>query len=249
MDLLARQVDKLRRLSESIESWNTGPYAKYLRFCDQSTYDDFVYILGLYHSALKAKSTPKYVQSFRSSLERSQTLLATKVGDHGLMISAVRSACPASIEALKDAALLDRLHKRYWKTEFLSNQTDAQVLPNPLFATALSPNSVLHYATDLLLGFHLATAYMPLTETSPLHVNSKLSTFDKVIETVMVQFCDWTKGFKAIKDRLIIRFVTADALAFCHTLQYRLDVGAEGRTARIFRRQFDLLTTNRARFP
>ena len=96
-----------------------------------------------------------------------------------------------------------------------------------MFASPLEDTFTLHYGTDPLLGFHLATAYASLNQDSPLKasVDPGLS---KVVTTARLQFRKWSASFrKYAQNTLTIRFFNGDALAFCHTLQYYRTSGNE----------------------
>ncbi|MCJ1433442.1 hypothetical protein MMC27_002803 [Xylographa pallens] len=77
----------------------------------------------------------------------------------------------------------------------------------------------LHYGTDPLLGFHLATAYASLTPGSPFNSSEK-SQLPKAVAAARLQFRAWSTSFRGCQDNVTVRFFAGDALAFCHTLQH-----------------------------
>ena len=65
---------------------------------------------------------------------------------------------------------LDTLHKHYWEhgsTDLDRSSLSLCVHANPM-SVPMDDNVVLHYGTDPLVGFHLATAFVPLASKLPL---------------------------------------------------------------------------------
>lgn len=93
---------------------------------------------------------------------------------------------------------------------------------NPMFASSMPDTFTLHYSTDPLLSFHLATAYTPVTPNSPLHPGlSSLSSRRKVVNVAQSQFRAWSAAFRRYAtSKLVLRFVVSDALTFCYNLQH-----------------------------
>jgi hypothetical protein len=61
-------------------------------------------------------------------------------------------------------------------------------LPNPLFALHIIRAPTLHYRTDPLLGFHLATAFAPMKDTPAASGVSTSPPPLRVIEVAQLQF-------------------------------------------------------------
>jgi hypothetical protein len=140
-----------------------------------------------------------------------------------IVLTGFRSAAPVSLRSLGD---LPELHEHYWD-HGLTNQ-DPGVLSrakhaNPMFASLITDIFTLHYGTDPLLGFHLATAYAPLTPESPLSLKQSTgSRLNRVVEAAQLQFREWAISFRRrTSQNLVMRFFSGDALAFCHTLQHK----------------------------
>lgn len=154
-------------------------------------------------------------------------------GGTTFIISGARSAAPAGIRALADAP---RLYQYYWdhgSTDREDNGVPKANNLNPMFVT---DNATLHYGTDPLLGFHLATAYTPLTEQSPLGSKTMMqeSSFFKVVQAARLQFRAWTKSLRQFSSQdLTVRFFTGDAIAFSYALQQKQP--SSSYTATIYR--------------
>lgn len=137
--------------------------------------------------------------------------------DDGTSYDAIRSAAPASFMAIKEVPQLF--------TSFRTNDTlmttAADLSPKPTFFSSHNALSI-HYGTDALLGFHLATTFAPLALELPLsNHQSALAENHDVIRAAQIEFFAWLDAFVAFpKEKLCIRYFAGDALAFGHTLQY-----------------------------
>lgn len=158
---------------------------------------------------------------------------------HGMNITGFRSAAPIIIPSLKD---LPELFQNFWKhgvTDEDRGSLSKSRFPNPLFAGSLEDAFTLHYGTDPLLGFHLATAYASLTSGSPLE-SSGNSHLHKVVAAARLQLREWSTSFrKHAQKNLTIRFFVRDALALCHTLQHKRTMGDRSQS-NWYRDQYDL---------
>jgi hypothetical protein len=96
--------------------------------------------------------------------------------------------------------------------------------------------STLHYGTDPLLGFHLATAYTPLTKGSPLNSQrAQNASHFKLVDAARQQFRSWIASFRQyLRQNLTMRFSTSEAIAFSYALQQRQITG-NNNSAGIFR--------------
>jgi len=142
------------------------------------------------------------------------------VGESANVLPGIRSAAPAGIRAIIDAP---KLEQHFWDhgttDEKLAGVSKVDHI-NPMFVT---DSSTLHYGTDPLLGFHLATAYSPLKKESPLQSASirKRNLPFKVVEAARVQFEAWGKAFRQSSAQdMTIRFFAGDAISFSYALQH-----------------------------
>lgn len=224
LHLLHTQADKLLTLSLDIQSWHGGEYGRLLRFCDHGT---FLRIREFWKSYSKGTSdgsdSSSFNKRFKSAIQRALDM-KNRSGPC-LDMTGYRSAAPVSLNYLQDAM---RLPPRFWEHGITDGNPVTQsesIHANPMFSPSMTDTSTLHYGTDPLLGFHLATAYTPLSSRSPLKP-SQNSLLDHAVEAARCQFREWSKSFREYaRDSLTIRFFAGDALAFCHTLQHR---AAEG---------------------
>jgi hypothetical protein len=107
-----------------------------------------------------------------------------------------------------------------------------------MIASLLGSNNILHYGTDPILGFHLATAFAPLSSNSPL-VPGAAESSSNPAAAAQKQFAEWVTALRvSLGKGTTIRFVVSDVFAFCYSLQH---AAAErgGTCANWYRRQFD----------
>ncbi|OCK77244.1 hypothetical protein K432DRAFT_461196 [Lepidopterella palustris CBS 459.81] len=222
LKLLSAQATKLHALAASMQSWHGGKYGRQLRFCDYGTLTKVRGIWDTYRiTHLNSVDRERYLQRSKAAMRRAMDKRAYFSGGTSLVLSGIRSAAPAGICAITDAP---KLHQYYWDHGSTDREGDSLLkskTPNPMFVTDMS---TLHYGTDPLLGFHLATAYTPLTEQSPLRskVMTQNSSFFKVVEAARLQFRSWAKSLRQCSSQnLTVRFFTGDAIAFSYALQQR----------------------------
>lgn len=219
LDLLRSQTQKLQSLSDSVQSWHSSQYGKFLRICDQGT---LLRVRRFWCSCGNLDSTKADKTSYKKRFE-SRIETAREQGrsfGEGVNITGFRSAAPIILPSLKD---LPELFEHFWKhgvTDEDRKNLSSLKFPNPMFAGSLEDAFTLHYGTDPLLGFHLATAYASLTSDSPLKSSEK-THLRKIVAAARLEFQEWSASFrKDAQMNYIIRFFAGDALAFCHTLQH-----------------------------
>ena len=108
-----------------------------------------------------------YSNSLSSAIERAKAAREYFVGSRSVL-TGVNNILPASLEGLADLALLEN---RFWDHGIIGTNDihlSETNLSNPMFASIPIDTLIFHHGTHPLLGFHLATAYLPLTATFPL---------------------------------------------------------------------------------
>ncbi|KAK4238360.1 hypothetical protein C8A03DRAFT_43874 [Achaetomium macrosporum] len=221
-ELLQAQAKKLHVLASSMETWRRGEYGKHIKFCDRGTLARVAEIWGSYLSNSSEETRRTSEESFRAAIEKSRKLKDDAGG--GINLSCLRSAAPT----LGDAADLNKLHRYFWRngiTDMDATAVPRATHPNPMFT---SPDAAvtLHYGTDPLLGFHISTAYAPLSAKSPLFQRpAGRSKLQSVVKAARAELSVWSKSFRAALRGLTIRFFAGDAIAFSHTLQCRRATG------------------------
>jgi hypothetical protein len=216
--LLQNQASLLLTASESMEAWRTSDF-NYISFTDRHTLNTVRVFWGKY---LKTKDYSKKELKVFSNRVRTQ-LKATyseRIGD-GAIIRGLRSAGPLYLSA---ADALSEAFVKYWATGVTGgNKEDLQALgdgiANPMFVFSSAGESAIHYATDPLETFHLASAFK-YSEKKSQDLVSKIS---KAVVAAKAQFNEWCTIFTQHVERgsVKIRFACADVTAFCYALQGR----------------------------
>ena len=239
LELLHIQIQKLLPLSASIQSWHNTKYGRLLRMCDQGTLLRVRRIWVSYgNSDLSGHDQASYNKRFESGIQTARDMQTHYLG-HGMNITGFRSAAPIGISSFND---FSELFQHFWQhgvTSVDRGGISRSKNPNPMFAGSLGDAFILHYGTDPLLGFHLATAYASLASGSPLQSSGNLH-LHKVVVAARLQFREWCSSFrKNAQKNLTIRFFAGDALAFCHTLQH-MHTSGDGSQSNWYRDQYHL---------
>ncbi|KAK2014363.1 MYND finger [Colletotrichum eremochloae] len=233
LGVLASQIKKLISASESLKSWKASPYGKVLPFCDQATLDDVHAIWITYEAAAKSDGvsadSAALVANMKHSLDRKKVAFGG-----GVALTGLRSAAPV---ALQNSQQIVEASEEFWKSA-AQGPSGAASHPNPLFYASLTEHRLLHYGTDPILGFHLAAAFLHLTDKSPLKPNQK-DDKSKAFAAAKTQFREWgiACGTMLRAKRLVVRSVASEALALCQTFQHYATT--KETSAGWYRRQFD----------
>ena len=216
--LLCSQAGRLGDLATSLTAWHDSPYGKCLRMCDHATLKDLGRLWRSYDvEGLEPGERQRQQAIHKGAIKKATDFKEQRVGPDNQILTGLRSAAPASIQALND---LPPLYHKFWRTGTTNTSKSTESYVNPTFATLLSGAATLHYGTDPLLGFHLSTAYVPLMPESPLSLASVLEGSQRVIQAARLQFQVWGDAFKKrVKQGLLLRFFAGEALRFCHALQ------------------------------
>ncbi|EFX03347.1 zinc finger, mynd-type domain containing protein [Grosmannia clavigera kw1407] len=251
---LRAQVHKLAAAADTLEHWRSGPYGRHLRFSDSATFRDLQDGILRYEAALASLqdgSRESYEAGFAAAMHRVETLREQKLGNMAVL-TGFRSVAPLYTMKLRE---LPSAHDHFWKhgtTSEVADQKDkhaipADIVPNPTFAASVSNSIRLHYGSDPVLGYHLATAFTPLKDTSPLRAESEAETVPgafAAVRAARTEFRAMAGAFQAMAHgedgrSVTVRFVTADALVLCHTLQNLASSSGEQTSANWFRRGTD----------
>ncbi|KAI0142231.1 hypothetical protein GGR57DRAFT_486192 [Xylariaceae sp. FL1272] len=230
-DVLQNHTTKLSSLMESLERWQSGPYGSFIKFCDEGSLD-------LARAIIIKFAAPKTASEAKADLSRclnhAKECFKALHGTDALTMTGLRSAAPVTMSAIKYMQLP---YQHYWQNGTFV--PDPSPLPNPLFVETLSENTVLHYGTDPILGFHLATAFAELGPASPLRPKGpKENGLKRIVEAARVQFHEWASAYQAMyKNQIIVRFGIADALTFGHTMQHAST--RSSKPVNLFRRRLD----------
>ncbi|RFU80772.1 mynd finger family [Trichoderma arundinaceum] len=230
MKLLRRHIKKLIPMLGSLSSFDESPYASIIEFGEKGTLRDVRTAIQSISSA--AGKDNLFTQAVKMS--ESVQLSQEQLNGGGAILAGLRSAAPL---ALASKFALPQNFQHYWNGGVvMAPEKDAKV-PNPMLTGVLSEWDHLHYDSDPILGFHLATAFADLRDNSPLKPDEVEDDKYKVAAAAKVQFSAWIQAIRNLKHCIHIRFVVSDAFALCHTLQ---NADATGEvSANWYRRPWD----------
>ncbi|KAF2502343.1 hypothetical protein BU16DRAFT_554409 [Lophium mytilinum] len=211
------QSQKLLAAASTLDHWHDSKYGRFLKFCDANTISG---VKAIWNKWADSDGNAKTKAHHRKRFETELSLATDLDMGTGPNVTAVRSAGPLSIQAVREVS---QVHADFWRfgvTTTDSKRITASTHPNPTFSSTASDNATIHYGTNPITGFHLATAYAPLTNDSPLRpMNDGIPQTGIVVQSAKTEFYSWVTAFQiSIKKKLCFRFFAGDAMAFCHTL-------------------------------
>ncbi|KJZ76772.1 hypothetical protein HIM_03649 [Hirsutella minnesotensis 3608] len=233
------QTNRILPLLESIETWSKGSYGAALKFCDGDTLRDARRICRRILDGAKDCRKPDFRKTFEQRRKSAAEFRVLQLGKGGQNFSGMRSAAPLSLQSVNE---IPKANEHYWSQGTVTPRKETESLPNPMFASLVSEDGNLHYGTDPVLGFHLAAAFAPLSPKSPMKPRDPVPGFNTAA-AAMTQFREWVAAFRLVVKRgLVVRFVVAEALAFCHTLQHAAASG--DNSANWYRRLWEMKPLN-----
>ncbi|KAL1730984.1 hypothetical protein EV714DRAFT_236379 [Schizophyllum commune] len=212
--LLQSQSSKLLAVSDSLEQWQQGPYAGFLRPRTEQTLSDIRRFWEMY--AATASHTKAQKQDMHDMVARGVSSAVRSQKDN--VLTACRSAGPLWMKLATSGAATAHF-KHYWKHGVVGGcATDAAAVEcvNPtLFYTQLGSEFCLHYGTDPIIGFHLAEALGHVKGNSTTVSVRDLGSY------AMREFGQWCSAFRkriGVDCKFVLRPYVGDALSLCRTL-------------------------------
>ncbi|KAF4981826.1 hypothetical protein FZEAL_2453 [Fusarium zealandicum] len=227
-----KQATKLLSISKTLEDWNNNIFGRSIKFCDADSLSDVRRVWDRIKEAAEKCQSDSYMKTFQENVQPSRDCRKEMLGEGGTNLATMRSAAPLTLQA---GPKLFEVSQQYWKDGTVTPRKAQEKTPNPLLASLLSEDELLHYGSDPISGFHLATAYAPLEKSSPLHPQESAKGF-AAADAAKTQFSEWITAFRSAKKNIVVRLVVADALTFCHSLQ---TAAATGKPANLYRRVWD----------
>ncbi|KAJ0124535.1 hypothetical protein J7T55_005873 [Diaporthe amygdali] len=236
-EILLAHLTHLLAASNSLKDWKTSEFGGKFRFSNNSTLRSVRDMWAAYAESLGKKDRSQYRADFETALQHSKDNKDAIFGRQGLVYGGARAAAPLGMQALASEELRVALDS-WWEKGTTSAVPANANIPNPLFAVSLSEYSVLAHGGDPILGYHLATANAHLTAKSPLrHLHDNPSS--AIVRAAQDQFTEWSQAFVDMtRKNVVLRFVSADALSFCHTLQHHLET--DQASGHFYRRQLTM---------
>ncbi|TFK87139.1 hypothetical protein K466DRAFT_491419 [Polyporus arcularius HHB13444] len=215
--VLIAQCKKLVERSHNMEAWRASPYSAYLRVSTEYTLMEIRRHWSLYISMpeLPSKRQKAIRQAFEAIFKEQRR--PSTAG--AVSWSSARSAGPLLFEAGDTWSRQPDNHVRNFRntgtTFFQSKDVSAAKFPNPTLAYSLvGEGCALHYATDPIMGFHLAAVFG--------NSEAAVAPVD-VVQAARKQFSEWCAASRmAVADSATaprIRFFLADAIAASRALR------------------------------
>ncbi|TFK53871.1 hypothetical protein OE88DRAFT_1624769 [Heliocybe sulcata] len=219
--ILVRYCEKLLTHTVSLDLWNSCRYGSWLKVLDSRT-------LAEIRSYWQSYVDFECENSDKDTTLRGQfdKLASGNRDDETYNYSCARCAGPLMAEAI---LTMSELYRKFWRsgTTFLDSRAVrlAQFI-NPTFVYSIDGEKLEpHHGTFPLQSFHLAHAFSPVG-----NVSSPMGSEARVVQTAKDEFSAWCARFRQVvgagdQPRVVLRFYTGDALAFCHGLLYYRSTG------------------------
>ena len=173
-----------------MQSWRESPYGDVVKFCNTRTLDRVREVRRLYTtSGLSEQDKRGRQKELAAAIERARAT-KKKMANNVTPLSGVRSAAPMGVQMYMSS---DDRYQRYWTNGTLDEKA-TNLVPNPAILLDAHRTMTVHYGTDPLLGFHLATAFLPLASTSKSRVDDPTvsshvcSHLSKMIQAAQAEF-------------------------------------------------------------
>ena len=211
LSILRTHAAGLVEASDSIETWESSPYGKYIQYVNKATLQE------LRRYWIRYASTEEFSQARTAIAQRSKEIGSSNI------TTGIRSSGPLWCNAIETIGFL---YREFWKTGVVAgNSHDISRLNgkgevNPMFAvsSAASRDFAVHYGTEPLLGFHLPEAFQEEISKQRGGVSEKSK---RAVAIAKSQFKVWCESFADYnnKGHVHINFFCGEALALSHDLQ------------------------------
>jgi hypothetical protein len=236
--VLQAHLSSLLAASTSLKDWRESDFGGKFHFGDSSTFSSVRRIWRAYAEALEKKDQNQYRADFEIALKHAKSFKDAVIGNDGSLYRAVHAASPLGVLASEEI----KIAMDSWWEKGMTGMVPANTnIPNPLFALTLSEHRVLPCAADPILSYHLATACAYVTENSDIHSGNAHKTASSLSFAAAAQehFAEWSQAFvDTASKELTLRFIAADDLSLCHTLQHHVETGQ--LSGHFYRRQFTM---------
>lgn len=219
--LLQTQTAKLLALSTSLRTWQQSQYGQMIRICDRVSLEQIRGMWGFYGEKRQGDVLRRFNKELDNGRRISLEFRKFFAGDRMNVVPEIRASAPVCLEATHD---LGDLYRTFWA--FGTTETDETVRSyaihsNPMFGPN-NGNMFLHYGTNPVLGFHIASCYVPIDQITPQSGSSfKRPELHEIVNAAKAEFGTWAKSFRAHfgADLITLRFFVGDEMAFSYALQ------------------------------
>jgi hypothetical protein len=222
LSLIKGKSTGLLKVSESIETWNAGPYSKWIRIVNSETLDAVREIWTRYASHDESKSFHQYLQARQLEFVERNYVDSGDPTKHPAPLLAASFGMFA--EHTKPLAL--RHMGEFW-TSGISDSNDKatpQHTSNPLFVYTRSVGDkfIVPLNSSPIAIYHLRAA---AAKSSGKPTEEMLSETGRVARSQFKEWCQAFQDFVKNPDsgKLILGFVSADPISLCFAIQQRID--------------------------
>jgi len=236
-DIIHGQARLLAALMSSLEEWRSCRYGSRLDFCDSTSLSLVRDIMEKYATA--TEETVDAGSPYTNPQRHSSGMKEPGKSDRHVTLSTdgTRSSA-APVESCGEESVTCIRVRPMGKCTL---STRPVYTVNPLISEFRSVEYTLHTTKNPFFGFHLAGNVSVLGAASPSKVNSFLmGGASNTLTTSFLQFRDWAEAYRDLSETgILLRFVVADALSFCHTLQGIIASGYRESSVNLIRRPLD----------
>lgn len=226
--------------STSLKEWRGSEFGETFRFVTTSTLSNVRHIWRSYAESLGNEGRAQCQADFKTALKHSKKYENVTFDNLSIENAGARAAAPVGIQGLAREEIKAALDS-WWERGTYGQVPANTNVPNPLFAAALSEHSVLHYGGNPILSYHLATADAQFTESSSVQSDNGSDSPGSlaIVAAAQAQFAEWSQEFIGIASgNVTLRFVAANSLSLCHTLQHNIATGQ--LSGHFYRRQLSM---------
>lgn len=211
--VLIDHCSKLLSYSSDILSWNNSPYGHFVRFCEENSLKEirqkWQSYIQLSNQSTHDDRKVEFVAEMKKVFSKYK---------HSVRTSA-RSAGPLIVNYLPQA---HQSYDYFWthgmvKSPLFVPARSTKV--NPTFVyTSMGDSFNVHYGTDPLTCFHLASAGLPVKNSSL----PQSFSLENITAVVLKQFSDQCDSFRARlrlqRPNVVVRIFCGETLALCRAL-------------------------------
>jgi hypothetical protein len=236
--VLQAHLDVLLAASTSFEDWKTSEFGGKFRFGDAWTFASVRRIWQTYAESLQKKDERQYRAAFEAAWKHTKSFKNSGFGDDATQYRPVHAASPLGVMASDE---IKNAMDSWWEKGTTGPVPASADIPNPLFALTLSKHCTLPCTGDPILSYHLASACADLPRASDTDSDDGHDSSPSLAYVAAAQehFATWSQAFVEILPReWTLRFIAADGLSLCHTLQHLLETGQ--LSGHFYRRQMTM---------
>lgn len=215
LTVLHAQAAKLVSLSETASSWQSGSYAQFVDFHDESTRVRVRAIWQFYsNSSASVASNTMIRPHFENTMKREDWHNLAESGGMGSLYDR-RSTMPIdSVDLLLDIRAVRQHYSQYRSLATDKAELVNVKLANPTLVSGDESRFLLDWTTQPFSGFHMANRYISHSEQRH-YGEVRVAEF---VAEAQKQFKAWIRSFREQHRRMKIVAAVSDSLTFADSL-------------------------------